>query len=78
MQLDYEQDFKDNLDNSLEDINTDFSDDLFNPNRHPFREINWVKTQFDNLVSYQPIKLVLVYSLTIGVALTILGKLRNK
>lgn len=75
---DYEQDFKDNLDNSLEDINTDFSDDLFNPNRHPFREINWVKTQFDNLVSYQPIKLVLVYSLTIGIALTILGKLRNK
>lgn len=37
---------------------------------------NWVRVQFDNLISYSPIQSVVVFSLSLGFALLIIGKVR--
>ena len=38
----------------------------------------WVKNRFQDLVVNTPFELVIVFSLTLGIALTIVGKLRNR
>ena len=37
---------------------------------------NWVRVQFDNLISYSPLSSILVFSLSLGFALLIIGKVR--
>lgn len=73
----FEIDMKENMDDALEDIDVDNAFNFWSTTG-PLNSMNWVKLQFDKLIQYDPIKKTLIFSLTLGLALTILGKLRNK
>ena len=70
-----EKGFSDDLDSNLNNIstNTDFS---FNGGGSYFKNsINWVNTQFNNMTNNTPFGSLLGFSLILGLALLLLGKL---
>lgn len=70
-----EKGFTDDLDSNLNNIstNTDFS---FNGGGSYFKNsINWVNTQFNNMTNNTPFGSLLGFSLILGLALLLLGKL---
>lgn len=61
------------MDNNIDAINT--SPDLISNSKF-LTSANWVTLQFNRLVMNTPIELVLMFSMTLGLALVFIGKLR--
>lgn len=71
----FEQDQSNNMSAALNDIDVGNAD--INTNGF-VASANWIVQQFNWIVDPEPIRKVLVFTLTVGIALTILGKLRNR
>ena len=69
----YENDFNESLNDSLDDINVNF--DIGNTFGSKFlASATWVRQQFDALTSSSPFGSVLSFSLVLGIALLVIGK----
>lgn len=69
----YENDFNESLNESLDDINVNF--DIGNTFGSKFlTSASWVRQQFDALTSTSPFGSVLSFSLVLGIALLVIGK----
>lgn len=69
----YENDFNESMNDSLDDINVNF--DVGNTLGSKFlASASWVRTQFESLTSNTPFGSVLSFSLILGIALLIIGK----
>lgn len=71
--FDMEDSFLDNMSNSMEDI--EVSSDLVTDTNF-LAAADWVRTQFNNLTLNSPFGLVVTFTLILGLALLIIGKIR--
>lgn len=69
-----ENDFNSNMNNAFDEINLNNS---IISNSKFISSANWLRRRFDDLIIGTPFELVLVFSLILGLALTIVGKLRG-
>lgn len=66
---------KNNFNTSMNNISTNID---LTGNASFLAAMTWVSTQYTNIVSNNPIQYVLMFCLVLGIALTIIGKVRNR